>query len=534
MNKTRNTDKRKNFKDRNSNSMRGKQGRADSKTKRINADNERVSKFDKQYEKDSRKCEANDVRWYASNAMLLQSAASLPFSTSVGLPVSQSATRGVPGVMAMSWVPFINGGDRAPIQQAANAIYSYTVHANSRNKDYDPADEMLVILAGAQAFQAIAVGVRAYGTMQQFNQQDYYTPQALIQAMGFKYEDLRANLSKMWFDLNELIARMQQVWIPNVMPVLERWFWLNSNIYLDANSAKAQYYLFVPHYFLYYSERTAETGGSLTPYPWGIGSNHTWAEYLAAVNKCIDALLNSQDRGMIFGDILKAYGADRLYAMQPIPVDYRVVPQFNTEVLTQIENLTVFRSGISGVYQDENGNLYSKGVVQQLPASSWKLDLGHSILNFHQIAQPSPDQIMVATRLKTSGLIVQEAFTGEGGGYYIVPALAGTEYIDEVDTYCYAWTSGVKSLVKKAVWPSQTGALNLDMLYNWCAFDWAPWLYSTGSDPYGSITVGATYSTEFIAAYGDWDNYTLVSPEVLRKMHTTAVYSEFGVPTNLT
>lgn len=321
--------------------MRGKQGRKDSNSKRINLDNERESKFEKDMCKGAKWTDArsNDVSWYAKTPELLRAAASLPFSITTGAKPEFTIPEAVPGVLRIRWTPAVGGSDGNPINQAANSKYSFTVHANSRNYAYDPADQMKMILAGSQVFSAIAAGLRAYGIMHRFEQRDYYTPQALVSAMGFSYTDLRSNLANMWYGLNELIARSQQIWIPNDMPVITRWFWLNSNIYRDGGSIKAQYYIFQQRFFWKYVLGTSLESTNLESVAWP--DDCTWSQYLGFVDSLIQPLLDSQDRGIIFGDILKAYGPDKIYALNNIDNTYVVEPVYDREVLTQIENLTV-------------------------------------------------------------------------------------------------------------------------------------------------------------------------------------------------
>lgn len=147
------------------------QPKKDSKAKRVNFDNERLDKVEKQMRKDSgyRDCRSNDVLWYAKTPELLRSAASIPFSTTLGTKPEFTIPTAVPGVLQIDWAPTVGGMEARPINQAANSIYSFTVHANSRNYSYDPADQMKMIIAGMQVFSALAAGIRAYGVMLNFS-----------------------------------------------------------------------------------------------------------------------------------------------------------------------------------------------------------------------------------------------------------------------------------------------------------------------------------------------------------------------------
>lgn len=533
------------------NNMRGKQGRKDNRSKRVNFDNERESKFEKEIKDISKTSKSNDVSWYAHNAELLRSAASLPFSQTTGTPIgwigSNTAGRdNVPGVMALHFNPFF--GDTDAVNSSKESVYSYVVHANSRNTSYTASDLMLVILSGMQVFCAIGSAIRAYGTMKFFDQRNKYAPKAMISAMGFNYQNLQQNMSNMWFDINELIARATQIWIPNTFPVMDRWFWMNSNIYQDSSSVKGQYYMFVQDAFLGLNEKYSDAGGAMCwmtnigtaskpPYQTGIKKyvnteQHTWAEFMVMINGMIDNLLDSEDRGIIMGDILKAYGQDRLYAITPITAEYTVVPVYDTEVLSQIENATICNLEYDALFDDAGLNaLLYQNTTQTAGPTVMQMLPDQAILNFHQEGVPTPEQIMVATRLTALG-----TFSAQTGSAQNVTAwrvqYAGTEYVKR----CRVWhfeTDGTLNFSDLQV--RQTGMqMSLGTIYNWAAFDWAPWLYVVTAPTWkvgDSVALGYQFSNHVDFAIGDYDNYTVIQLRDLAQMHTTAVYSEFGVPT---
>lgn len=531
----------------NSGNVKREQPKKDSKVKRINMDNVREDKLAKDVIKDIGKtCASNDVRWYANNPELLRSAATLPFSQTTGqrlawkgLQTTDVASR-VPGVMQLGIVPTLGGWDDDAVQAAKESIYSFVVHANSRNTSYGPNDLMLVILAGSQVFAMLANAIRAYGTMRVFDQRNKYLPIGLIRAMGFDYSDLQLNLSRMWFDINELIARVSQIWIPNTMPFLDRWFWINSNIYQDSASIKGQFYIMVNTGFWIYNETYDDQGGGLNwvtveGKPATDNSNsrynpaynaYTWSQYMTVINGMIDALLNSEDRGVIMGDILKAYGADKIYALKPIPVDYQVVPQYDTEVMTQIENCDQYNSVYYGIHQNQT----TLRIDTDWGAPTAGKDLtnrcvpSQAILNFHQKEVPSPEQIMVATRLKALGS--KGFYSSDGKLNTVVPETMGTEYVWAVNVYTFD-NSGITSF-----WYNMHSYFSsANIQFAALAFDWAPWIYDLTTAPVvNGQAQSVTISCEVRRAMGDYDNYTVIDAQTLKKMHTTALYSEFGVP----
>lgn len=524
--------KGKNSKSRNPRVKR-EQPRKDSRGKRVNFDNERESKFlkDERAAAKMESCKSNDIAWYAQNPELLKSAASIGWSSTVGLPLEFTTTAAVPGIMSMTWSPVIGAEFNAPLNQAADEMYSFIVHANSRNTQYNAPDVMATVLAGSSVFAAFALGVRAYGTARLYSQLDYYTPDALLTAQGFSPSDIRANLSQMWFDLNEMAARLTQIWIPNTMPVLERWFWLCSNIYKDGDSRKAQYYLFTPAMF--YQWGVVDNASGLTVQGWGNATSHTWAQYKSMINSMITALMDSEDRGIMMGDILKAYGPDKLFAVNPISADYKVEPVYDKEVLTQIENLSVFSSVPTTVQQDSmKRNLFQNW--PRLTSLAGTVTPGsEQVLNFHQLEDPTPEQIMIATRLKVSGTYIGENTGAPSPSAVTSPNTFGTEVVNGVQIYYYVWENGAKTLGRADVTPylaqSTVASLSNLQTYLWAAFDWAPWIYNYVAQDM-PVTAYQAIEVPVQKAIGDYDNYIIITEADLRKMHRTAVYSEFGVP----
>lgn len=503
---------------------------------------------------------SNDVSWYAHNPEMLKSSASIPFTDVTGIPFNFNNSQSVPGIMRIRWSPNFGTVD-GPMNQAANLIYSNTVHANSRNKSYDAPDEMLLILAGAQVFSALSMGLRAYGTMRRYNQLDRYTPEGIITAMGFDYQDLKANLANMWFGLNELILKATQIWIPNVMPLTERWYWMNANIYKDGASIKSQYYMFVQETFYKYDETTSTNGGSLRPVAWleedssQAGADkpdklRTWSFYLNFVNSLIDALINSQDRGIIFGDILKAYGPESLYRMAAVTSDYTIEPVYDREVLSQIENATFYWSShirdvavLGPVYQDHSGAAPTLKFAYQIVQSNFQGNepgAKQLYMNFHQLEAPTPDQIMVASRLMTSGIIEVDSNPDGISGQGFSPLIAGSEIPIGCDVYYYSISEGNYKLNKASINVEELvddkgkilPATQMSDLqwFLWTAFDWAPGIAVQKSLTY-KAPISSPQVPELVYKILDYDNYTsLDAGSDLRKMHNTAMYSLFGVP----
>nr|AVX53594.1 putative capsid [Marmot picobirnavirus] len=510
----------------------------------------------------------NDVSWYARTPELLRAAASLPAYSVVGdvLPIDNTVS--VPGAMAIYWNPALAGFDNNAINQAKDSLYSYIVHANSRNQSYDASDLLMVCMASANVFTTLAHIVRAYGIAKQYSEMNRYQPKGLLTLMGFDPDDTIANLSNMWFDINQLIAQSSQLWMPNTMPFLTRQFWMNTNVYTDAESPKAQMYLYVPSMFYKYAPVEFEDGGALVPIRRGevgapgadanpqnfirldeINSSGTnvnltmkWENWKELVQVQINALIGDQDRGIIFGDILKAFGAEKIYALSPISVDYRTPIVYNREVLMQIENAAIANPGLRPVGLKQNQQL---GTIVQLwwqtsPKQSKQTGYsGKSVLNFHGTVAPSPEEIMVASRMHPGPLRMRSVTTLDydtsakkytaNPKQQLVPDSVGTEVVTGIKYVQFTETSaGVMTLTVHDLPQYPEGdTIPIDVVMGWASFDWSPWIYGTTrvvADPALPTSIKTPW------ALGDYDMYIFVDGIELNKMNTAAVYSEFGVP----
>lgn len=551
----------------------------DSKEPRVNYDNTREDKFERDMAKDHN----NDVAWYAHNPELLRSAGSYGFSYTTGarLPFNNSGMQSVPGVMNFAWKPQFGGLTIEVVNKAADQIYNFVVHGNSRNTRYTASDMIMTVLATSNVFSMLAAMIRAYGTMNRFSDRNDYTPYALIEAMGFEYDDLEEHLSDMWFDINHMVADVAALWLPKNLPIVARQFWMNTNVYTDAPTAKAQYYLYTQSLYLRYNERQFNTGTSLSPATVNIGTaavpewvvfepgldgrQYTWNQWKATFKQMYSALIKAEDRGTMLGDILKAYGRDALYSLAEVPVGYRVEYVYSQEVLTQFENMTVLPAATywTGLKQDDNFQVQSyysdPNSTIDLLKSEATYPPSEQVLNFHQQETPTAEQIMVATRMKVAGPVyahvpvtttpIWDDSDTSGTAQTTsdkrvnIPYCTGTEVCQAVRVWYRGDGSGAGMLDLTSTGIQMniaTGTFSISEAAYWTAFDWAPWIYHTYSaytNSSGKIDQTVKDAIDPVPrrllpkwAFGDWDNYTMMTGEDLFKLHVAAVYSELGVP----
>lgn len=553
------------------------QPRKDSSSKRVNCDNMREDKVKDMIERDSKGKGRNDISWYTKNPELIRSAASIPFSSVLGDTnvnvASTTPTAAVYGIMALPWAPCV-GTDDIAVNQTFNSQYSYIVHANSRNYAYNAPDLGIMELAAMNVFSIIGTMIRAFGIVRHYEQRNYYLPDGLLMATGFIPKDIRENRSKMWFDLNNLIDQTRQIWVPNTMPLADRWYELNSNVYTDSDDASiSQLYVFVQDAYYIYSETGLKTGSSLLlvnddgeAYDYDevatatlsysvVGFNparrqYKWSQWLTIAQAMIDALVNSEDRGIIFGDILNAYGTDSIRALQPVDAAYTVQPVYNAEILTQIENWVESPAVLKGIGQTD-GTLKLASIWSTKPIFYYSQIPGEQpampdkmLLNFHTNSQPTPEMVTVATRFGALGfqakggrMTIKLSTNSVNSGIVLLPDTCGTEIPHAIVLYHYAAVSSTDSTMlitadpMTQYSPNVSGNIISQRMGPVMSFDWHPFFYTmSGTKTIPTTLVISGYSGSVISTYGDHANYDYINESNIAQLHRVCLYSLLGIP----
>lgn len=509
----------------------------------------------------------NEIRFYALNPALLQGAGRVQFSSILGNPLpTELGAQAVAGVMRLTWTPQLGGKIGATvINRAANDYYSYVVHANSRNTSYTAADLMMTTLGVAEVFAALGLGIKAYGLMKEYEAQSTYTPDVLLKASGFNAADLRKNYSHMWFDLNNLIVQANTLWVPNDMPFMERRLWMNMHVFTDGRSPLAQCYTFKPHNFFAYTQVESPNGGKLVPI-FSVDPDHaqvgfdnlTWDQYITAVQQMITQLNYSEDRGVMMGDILKAYGTSRLMMMHEIPLDYSTGLVYDPLVLSQIENATVAACYTNEIFQSD-GEIGARAGTSRATAAGTASESSYwvqsfpstALLNVHHAETPSVEEITEITRLTAVGVWPQYT-AGTAKEYGMQPWACGTESVTEARIYkittpittppsttVYVFTSVLPTIgaSSAAQWFLEaveagftyTPSAQSDMIRAICSFDWCPITYTVQS--MGPISkAGTTPRETALQPYlVDMANYSSFEVSLAERLHTACLYSEFGL-----
>lgn len=425
--------------------------------------------------KDCFTSQANDSMWYAQNPSLLRDAASFPYGWPVGnrltLDGGAILNQGsIPGVLAFYTNPGFGYAvdQNSPLNMAARNVYAYVRHANSGHSNYDAPDLMLYLLAMDSVYSYHAFLKRIYGLAQAYTPTNRYFPKAIISSMGVDYDDVMTHLAQLRYWINVYQAKFESMRVPSTMSYTARHMWMYSGIYQDGETDKCQIYLYTPHSF-YQFGYDEDGAGMLTNVPFMTGqlSNLKTVEQLIQYgNDLINPILSSEDMGIMSGDILKAFG-DKVVSLTPVSTDYGVLPVYDKEVLSQMENASMI-----GYATAASLNLTQKGIDPttglkhawlswtpefQMPgyigvtAATQDLKTGEldpvwrpwtmkRIINFHKDDVQAADT-MVATRLSNILTPIPKSAPTQISSLRATCTTMGSDYVSSVAMFYYAGDS---------------------------------------------------------------------------------------------
>jgi hypothetical protein len=327
-------------------------------------------------------------------------------------------------------------------------------------------------------------------------------------------------------------------------------------------------YMFVPAAFpQYYGIHENQATIALIE-PLRDDTKRTLTDLIRIGDSLLNAVLTDQDFNTMSGDMLRTYGESNLFRLAPIVEDYVLSPVYSEEVLSQIHNATVlgipspeFTPRTTGYTQaDWNSNItknnswkignttganpspYIYGLLDmgefygptaggddQIRGGRFLLLTTDQVLNSHYDVV-SPADVMEMTRLKLAGYTVPNASTPTWRR--VMVSYGGSEFIANARVYYADFTYDATS--GRAI-PEFKFENFMTVMSKTEFADSARFLIFkdhpivTLVDKIKTVHTDMTNMT-ILGFIGDLDNYTLVSPETLRRIHETALMSALDVP----
>lgn len=507
---------------------------------------------------------ANDPKWYELYPQLVNDSATHSFFNPVGNKFSLTngnmldpnmygasitsamVNVSMPGLCKLEFVPGYGYSEdfNSQINIAARNIYSFIRHANSGHSNYDPADLMMYLIAMDSAYMYYAWMVRLYGIARLYSPVNKYYPVTLMHANGVSFSEVQKNLADFREYINTFAAKIGNLVVPSVTSLSQRHQWMCANIFTDSGTSKAQSYMFVPAGFHVFSEITTETGTSLTFKPLARSDGYLLnvADIAQYGDYIINHIMGSEDAGIMSGDILKAFGTDGCFKIGSVDPGYAVTPVYSPEVLTQIQNASVFTMpDLDSLNVTQNPDTQSIVCRPTITLPGYPLSSGQHGVNpvgaFYTgskiismpVDNPTPEQVMVATRLAGCLHAVQQK--EDNSVVYLLDGV-GTEVISGCKVYTYPVSDTLTTVEDPSIGEvananpiGKDGAINLTYADLQAAaeleiFEFHPCIYLP------ITTTDVTANGLYWARQFDVDNYTVLGPNEFNKMHEVALLSE--------
>lgn len=493
----------------------------------------------------------NDVSWYSRNPSLLAAAASIPFPYRPGMSpqvvnkpesVTASVYNAIPGILTIDWYPTVGYSQSAT---DAASIVGKEIFAKVREKfsgsiDADAPDFVIYLMALDSIFSYIGSLKRVYRILTAYTSENHYIPDALLQALGFSTDsiiNLKEHRMQFYQIINELVFMTRKFNLPAAFDIINRHYWLNDNVYMDADSINSQFYVFnCQRYYKFGLSATADgiQVGSLNMQALSIPTTEV-SEYLFQFGRSmIDALAGSDDAYIISGYLMRAYEGVPVFSVDELMMDEKLIPHYDPEVLMQIENslpLPVNPKWDTGVVitndvtQDPGTNsvLCNPHIVATIPGSysenGWIVSPYLSIRSDN----PTAADVTIATRMKMGRL--NDKSTNKQLDYDISCA---SEIVTGMTVYYYEATVGTNQLslqnsVLRGLIVLGTDANSMAIVRSLNvlqSFDWHPIL-----PVLTPAVVDGVYVTNIS---GDVHNFTVLTDEQLYQINRVCLYSEFN------
>lgn len=496
----------------------------------------------------------NDATWYKKLGQIYTDATSIPFNVLAGLPfdpldagsslTTSQSTYTAPGVMSIRLAPTfgVSLDINSPINVAAQNLYVQITKNNNRDGQYDRTDVILLIGAMDSAYMLYEFLNRGYAGFRNISTTNRYYPMNLLHAMRFDTESLQTSLDRFRSMLNLMAFRLSSVNVPDVFSLISRHSWLFSHVYKDADTEKAQAYMYMPDGFYQWTEGTSDEPNSLTYITFeelfGLTSSDneiTLDKINSAILKLLNPILGSSYVGLISADIAKAYSEAGMVKIAEITSDASLEPVYDEWVLMQMANLT------------QLAGLRNMNVTQKLddlvsgPYIICNPQVAYNVPNY-QITDtkkylnvrgdsPSNDEVAEATRL----IVALGASASTDPQANVNIKTCGTEIVTDITIWYLNYVNEVSPAtlqsfkVNQCIYIDGTGsAVPSDVLHmmqqvaKMSAFDWAPTQYMYYKNPINS-------QTYFVGVLQDLDNYCYLSNDQLKGLNDAIVMSEFYV-----
>lgn len=518
---------------------------------------------------------ANDPEWYNADPQLLMDSASFPYAypfgdvlrfldgtVSIGnKTINEGPYRkfAIPGICSLSIKPSLgysfNKNDAPNV--CANAFFTHVRVANSGRKNYEAVDLMMYALSIAEIYSFVFWCERLYGYMFTYSQRNKYIARALLEANGVKYTSMLNNLANFRYWLNAFINKICAWVVPADINIFKRRAFMYSSVYLENpdGNIKDQLYQFIPDGF--YRFQLDETSRGKLQYKrfdeWSSGELIDVEEIFNIGNWMIENINGDEDFAIMSGDILKAYGTERIIGMSAMPEEVYITPTHDALVLSQFRNATVLNTYRGGdapyiyetadntfefpsgdIAQDNNGNIICYELISTDGPNHVCTAVMNKILNVEN-PLPGPADSIEASRLlfsvkdNLSPFKIKVAKDSWTKDKTLPTFTCGCDYVTNVRITVYGQDANLNPTMQQYNYncnvfnEPQSDPIHQYMDYMWSMFKYTPNRFMPISSP-------AATGVDAPRLISNVDNYTIISYNEVQKMHECALLSLFFVP----
>lgn len=506
---------------------------------------------------------SNPVEWYYPNEQLGKDAASLSYHILTGtghaiysdLGLGLPRQRVNPGIMTIKLVDGVgqSGYSTSTINTAVRSIYSWVRHQNSGHSNYEAPDLGIYILAMAEVYARFAEICRVYRVAMTYKWVNRYIPDTILEAMNVDAADVRGNLAQFRAGLNIIAAKISSLAVPNVFPIFRRRDMLYSNIYMDSDTDRGQYYIFRKANYRTFDATSSPNGGKLVSHDIidTSSTKQTVERMLQQLNDMLEPILADEDMNIMSGDILKAYGRESLYVVNSVDENATCQPVFDETILSQIENMNCLpfymyvetgadktrKYATRSVVKDSLDIYQEAGYLKYVPryqyacsgeeagASSTyvlsNLPVQH-VLNSH-VNDPDWKFSLEASRLMATYDMSAQSIHVRGGSEFVSDVKITTHSWDVSNQrYTPVTSDVVLNYRADAVLNNYDDTAVLPMSVTlMSAFDWHPFVYGIKADANGTKAIYGA------CPMGDFKVFTYVSRADIDNMNECAILALF-------
>lgn len=520
-----------------SNSKNARDPRDNKDTK--HSDSERYSNRDGEYVNSGTGNE-NDPAWYNRNARLIQDVTQIPFGNQLGKPIDTRPgvwSNTIPGICVMRDIitPGVATSGIDGPNLAATGVYQFIRKSLSTTASYAPADVFMYIMGIDEIYSLYSHILRAFGLANAYSSVNLFLPKAVVRA-GYGmtedgWNDFISNMNNYRGRFNNLIYKASALYLPTDFTITKRHTWLFSNIFMDTASVKGQIYMHIPEMMHTLNETKYDTGTALSAVAMsGIGDEEgvKISDYLNLFDTMITKYFNSDSMMKIAADMRRAFADRQFWKLAYADEAYMVLPVFSQEALDQIHNLSIlpnsnhYEVGDFDISQNVDTNTVQfqpKWRIAAIPCTD--IYCADVLLDFSKDVVSS-DDVLTSTRMAASC---------RRSGDYLVLSQCGADICVGCDIYYFQWSAtdgeALDVLMLEACMSNapSIGYTNGELqrtLHYAIMFDYAPKFFINLS---GNAAVAPSYSM-----ISRIDNYTLVSQELLTRIHSNVMLSMWSIP----